>query len=171
MHAVANLTCKSCGAALHKTVYAETVEGIYNVEIQCPCGAMNGMHRCIPTVLWKTAISFTLKGYKIANVFLDSMCIQFNGTFFRDMGMDVLNTLKLPDEFSLDIMEDGYDMLYNERVKLNDFEGMNKEEYIEKCYKELEAFADSLPTVGVNVIINLDIPLEDNTIEGEEKND
>ena len=170
MHAVANLTCKSCGAALHKTVFGETAEDIYKAYIECPCGAKNGTHRCVPTKLWKAVISFTLKGYKIDRVFQDSMCVQFNGTFFRNMDEEVLSKLKLPEEFTLD-MEEECDMLYNERVKLNDFEGMNKEEYIENCYKELEEFADNLPTVGANVILNLDIPLEENAIEGDENDD
>lgn len=170
MNAVANLTCKKCGAALHKTVYGETPEDIYKLELECPCGAKNGMYRCVPSKFWKVVVSLTLKGYKVLSVFTESICIQFNGTFFRDLDEEVLNNLKLPHEFTLD-MEENIDMLYNERVKLNDFEGLNKEEYIENCYKELESFADSLPTVGANVILNLDIPLEDNKIEGEEVND
>lgn len=169
MNATANLTCKDCGAALHKTIYGETEDDIFNAKIICTCGAENGTHRCVPTNLWKTVVSLSLKGYKIANVFPNNLTIQFNGEFFRNLKN--LEDLKLPHEFTLDTSEEKYDLLYNERIQLDDFEGLDKDEYFKKSYDELEKFADNLPPVGAGFIINLDLPIEDNTIEGEDEND
>ena len=158
MKGIANLTCKKCGAVLHKTIFGATEDDILKKNIICRCGEENGTHRCIPNNLWKTVINLSIKGYKVLNVYPKVLCIEFNGKFLKH---EYLENLKLPHEFTIDITEE-HDLIYNERMQKNDFVDIDEDEYIEKACLELESFVDNLPSVGVGFIFNLDIKEEDN---------
>lgn len=158
----ANYVCSKCATMINDTFEYNTVKEALNHTIICPVCKRKGVQTTSPESMKQIILLLLQKGYHVFNIYENTLCIVIMGRF-ENIG-------KLPDEFTLDRTEDIGDIILNERLKADDFDGLDKDEYIKEALDNLLKWVQNLDIVNNNpnayVVIDETEKLESNTAEG-----
>ena len=144
----ANFVCSDCATMIYDMFEYTDIHEAINHSITCPiCGRKN-VETTAPDSMKDIILLLLQKGYHVFNIYEKTLCIVIKGRF-ENIG-------KLPDEFTLDRTEDIGDIIVNDRMRANDFEGIDKEQYIKDAVDNLLNWVRKLPEVGEGRYINMD---------------
>ena len=150
MKCYGDFVCSECATIAHKSFEIEKPEDASGLSITCPhCGKEN-VQVVIPSNMIDIIKLMTIKGYKILVINGKTLCIVIKG---RYKGIELED---LPHEFILDCTESDGDIIINGRLRADDFEGIDKEQYIKDAVDNLLNWVRKLPEVGEGRYINMD---------------
>ena len=123
-----------------------------SIFVKCPsCGKK--ISDDIPNILLVVAKALVNRGYSIKMCFENTLGIAFSPQLTEE---DIKKyNITPPNEFNIDLTENGITIVSNDRMQANDYEGLDKEEYINTSLINLLSFAKSLPTIGNGKYINI----------------
>ena len=144
----ADYVCSKCCTMTHVIFEYETTRDALLHTITCPHCGRKGVQTSAPTNM-KAIIKILLnKGYHVFNIYEKTLCIVVADRFECDPST-------LPNEFILDKTEDIGDIIVNGRLKADDFEGIDKEQYVKESIINLMNWVRELPTIGEGRYIDL----------------
>lgn len=138
----ANYVCSECATMINDTFEYNTIKEALKHSITCPICGRKGVQTTAPDSMKHIVLLLLQKGYYVFNIYENTLCIVIKGRFEK------INNI--PNEFTLDRTENIGDIILNERMKANDFEGLDKDEYIKKAIDNLYAWVQTLDTVNDN---------------------
>ena len=154
--------CSKCCTISHKSFEIEKEEDVKELSITCPtCG--KEVETTIPSDMMVIIRSMANKGYHITNIIPHTLGISFYPK------VENLTAEMIPEEFAYDTTEPDQDIIVNDRMRANDFEGIDEAEYRNEAKMRLLSFARNLPQIGMGMEVDLDKPQEINMFDEEEE--
>lgn len=139
----ANFVCSDCATMIKDTFYYNTIKEALTHSITCPVCGKKGVQTSAPDSMKDVVLGLLVKGYHVAVINESTLCIVIKGRF------ESPNIEKdLPYEFTLDRTESMGDIIINERLKADDFENMNKDDYIVSAIDSLMRWIGTLDDVS-----------------------
>ena len=141
MKCYGDFVCSRCATIAHKSFEIEKPEDASGLGITCPhCGKEN-VQVVIPSCMKDIIKNMTFKGYKILAINAKTLCIVISGRY------ENVELHNIPSEFVLDCTEPEGDIIINGRLQADDFEGLDKDEYIKEAIDNIYNWVRKLPEV------------------------
>ena len=146
--------CSKCCTISHKSFEIEKEEDVKDLSITCPtCG--KEVETTIPSDMMVVIRTLSNKGYHITNIIPNTLGVSFYPK------VENITPDMIPEEFAYDTTEKDQDIIVNDRMRANDFEGLNEAEYRNEAKMRLLTFARNLPQIGMGMEVDLDNPKVD----------
>lgn len=135
-----DFVCTKCRTMTHEVFDVETEEEATHLSITCPnCGKEN-VQLIIPTIMKETIEILLSKGYHVFNINSSTLSIIFDNK-------DLVNVETSPSEFIVDTTDKRFDVIFNERMRVRDYEGFDENVYRTVAYRNLLNWAKDLKTI------------------------
>ena len=149
--------CSSCGRVTKQKFAFSDESQINNLGITCGCGKY--VETFIPVSMREPILCLAQKGYKMKMFNEPTLGIVLAHK------LDISKLPELPYEFSYDTTEEDVDIIMNARMANNDYEGIDKEEYIANSILNLLDFCRLLPTLSDGEYIENEEEIDLDTVE------
>ena len=111
-----------------------------HLSITCPnCGKEN-IQIIVPSIMKETIEVLFSKGYHVFNINPSTLSIIFSNK-------DLIGVVEAPSEFVIDTTDDKFDVVFNERMRVRDYEGFDENVYRTVASRNLLNWAKDLKTI------------------------
>lgn len=141
MRCYGEFLCSKCGRITKEKFEIDTTDDIDQLYIECHCG--KHVEQFIPTSMRDIILSLASKGYKMKMIMPATLGIVFN----HRVDINDKKYPQLPYEFSYDMTEEEGDIICNQRMQYEDYEGLDKDAYIKEATQNLQDWADNMPFI------------------------
>lgn len=146
--------CANCGRVIKQSFTvppietSEELEKFYdNLGVECECGMF--VQQYIPVQMRTALLTLASKGYRVSLINTGTLAIILNEK------LDLESLPELPFEFSYDTTEKDVDIIMNARMAADDFEGLDKDQYIKEAVENLTDWCRALPVIKDGEYIDL----------------
>ena len=147
--------CANCGRVIKQSftipddiTTADELQKFYDhLGVECKCGMT--VQQYIPVQMRTALLTLASKGYKVSLINTGTLAIILNEK------LDVDKLPELPYEFTYDTTEAEGDIIMNARMAANDYEGLDKDQYIKEAIENLTDWCRELPTIKDGEYIDL----------------
>ena len=146
--------CANCGRVIKQSFTvprietSEELEKFYdNLGVECECGMF--VQQYIPVQMRTALLTLASKGYRVSLINTGTLAIILNEK------LDLESLPELPFEFSYDTTEKDVDIIMNARMAADDFEGLDKDQYIKEAIENLTDWCRTLPVIKDGEYIDL----------------
>ena len=146
--------CANCGRVIKQSFTVPPIETSKELEkfydslgVECECGMF--VQQYIPVQMRTALLTLASKGYRVSLINTGTLAIILNEK------LDLKSLPELPFEFSYDTTEKDVDIIMNARMAADDFEGLDKDQYIKEAIENLTDWCRALPVIKDGEYIDL----------------